>query len=165
MPFLDDLIGVHDVSTNGDPPVPRRALLNFVGAAVQIVDNPTLGATDVTVSDIGGNTITPPVISVGQVNDYAPGGIAHAAVIRIACSPLQCSLTGLSYTTYPDIQYPRPVLMNVGAVTFFLLHQSAASAANYRLITPNGATVSLLPGGTVELVRDVADNRWRVVLL
>jgi hypothetical protein len=162
MPFLDDLIGVHDVSANGDPPVPRRALLNFVGSAVQIVDNPILGSTDITVSDIGGNTITPPIISVAQINDYAPSGVSAAAVIRVACSPLQCALTGLSYVAN---QYPRPALMNVGAVTLFLQHQAAASAASHRIITPNGATVSLLPGGTVELVRDVVDNRWRVVLL
>lgn len=158
MPFLDDLIGVHDVSANGQAPVKRRALLNFVGASVVIQDNEILGATNVTLSAATGSTITPPALS-GTVNDFGPADVADAAVIRLF-GVTAVSLTGFVFSTG---QFSRPVIINVGAATISLVHQSNGSAAGNRFITANGANYDLLPGGTVEIVRDITDSRWRVV--
>jgi len=159
MPFLDDLIGIHDLSVNGDPPVKRRALLNFVGTSVVIEDDPIVGATNVTVSSIAGTTIT--TLVSGTVNDLAPSGIGSAAVVRVNATAVT-TLTGLSFQAN---QYPRPMLVNVGTFTVTIQHQSTSSGAIHRIITPSGTNYLLLPGATVELVRDEVDSRWRVVSL
>jgi hypothetical protein len=158
MPFLDDLIGVHDITINGGAPLPRRSVLNVIGSGVAAVDNQLTGTTDLTLPTSGyGETITPAAMSA-SVNDYAPTGFATAAVIRVSASSAGLSITGLDAGAQP-----RPVLVNAGSQTVSLPHQSGSSSAANRFICPGAAAYSLLPGATVELVRDPTSDRWRIV--
>ena len=158
MPFLDDLIGVHDITVNGGAPLPRRSVLNIIGSGVVATDNPNAGTTDLTLPTSGyGATITPAALSA-SANDYAPTGFATAAVIRVSASSAGLSITGLDAGAQP-----RPVLVNAGAQTISLPHQSGSSSAANRFVCPGAVAYSLLPGATVELVRDTTSDRWRIV--
>ena len=158
MPFLDDLIGVHDITVNGGSPLPRRSVLNIIGTGVTAIDNQTAGSTDLTLPTSGyGDTITAAALSA-NANDYAPAGFANAAVIRVSASS-----AGLSITGFDAGAQPRPVLVNAGAQTITLAHQSGSSSAANRFICPGSVAYSLLPGATVEIVRDPTSARWRVV--
>ena len=158
MPFLDDLIGIHDLQVNGGALLPRRSVLNVIGAGVTAVDNAAAGSTDLSLPTSGyGSTITPPALPA-NVNDWAPNDFAQAAVWRVSASTSGVSITGIDAGAQP-----RPVLMNVGAQTITLANQSGSSSANNRIIGPGATSYSLLPGGIVELVRDPTSQRWRVV--
>jgi hypothetical protein len=159
MPFLEDLIGIHDLTVNGGSPLPRRSILNIVGNGVTAADNPSTGATDLTLpTTAGGATITAPTLS-SNADDFAPAGYSTAAVIRVSASTA-VSITGLSDGVQSGV---RPVLMNVGSFTITLPHQSGSSTNTYRFVCPGGSSYALDPNGTVELVRDTVSNRWRVV--
>lgn len=159
MPFLDDLIGVHDIQVNGGAALPRRAVLNVIGTGVTAVDNPNTGATDLTLpTTVAGSTVTPFQL-LTSTNDYAPAGVANAAVQRwTAAGPL--TVTGLVFGTgYLE----RPVIMNVGPFAITLAHQSTSSATSNRFVCPGNVNYVLGAGGAVELVRDTISDRWRLV--
>lgn len=159
MPFLEDLIGIHDLTVNGGAALPRRSVLNIVGNGVTAADNPSTGATDLTLpTTAGGATITAPTLS-SNADDFAPAGYSTAAVIRVSAST-PVSITGLSDGVQSGV---RPVLMNVGSFTITLPHQAGSSANTSRFVCPGGSSYALDPNGTVELVRDTVANRWRIV--
>lgn len=158
MPFLDDLIGVHDLTVNGGSALPRRSVLNVVGTGVTAVDNPTAGTTDLTLpASVGELTITPTPLSA-SVNDYSPTGHATASVERWSSGVTARNVTGLDAAALP-----RPVVANVGSATITLKHESASSAAANRFLCPGGVDYLLGAGNTVELVRDSVSARWRIV--
>lgn len=158
MPFLDDLIGVHDLTVNGGSALPRRATLNIIGTGVTAVDNPVNGTTDLTLpTSTGGLTITPPSLTTAT-SDYGPVNAATASVWRIS-STGAVDLTGIISTANP-----RPVLMNIGSFTITLKQESVSSTAANRIIGPGNADYALTAGSTVELAYDTVSTRWRVVL-
>lgn len=158
MPFLDDLIGVHDITVNGGSALPRRSVLNIVGVGVTATDNPIAGQTDLTLpTSVGGATITAAVLS-GDVNDYNPTGHSTAAVERWSSSSTPRTVTGLSATAQA-----RPMIINAGSATITLAHASSSSAAANRFLCPNSTDYALPTGSAVELVYDSVSTRWRVV--
>lgn len=158
MPFLDDLIGIHDITVNGGSPLPRRSTLNVIGTGVSIADNPNEGRTDLTMpTSVGFETITASVIGSDQ-NDYSPTGHSSAYVERWSCGGTPRTVTGLDANATQ-----RPMIINYGASTITLAHQSGASAAANRFICPGNTNYSLVAGACVEIVRDTVSSRWRVV--
>lgn len=163
MPFLDDLIGIHDIIVNGGSTVPRRSVLNIVGTGVTATDNPVTGVTDLSLpTSTGGATITPTILS-GSVNNYAPSGSSTASVQRWSASSA-VNVTGISSAGVTNSVALRPMLINIGSFTITLKHESASSSAANRIVGPGNADYLLLAGATVELVRDTVSARWRVVL-
>lgn len=158
MPFLNDLIGIHDLTVNGGAALPRRSTLNIVGTGVSAVDNPVAGTTDLTLpTSTGGVTITPPALTA-STNNYGPANAATASVWRIS-STGAVDLTGIDAGSSP-----RPVLINIGSYTITLKHESASSTAANRFVGPGAADYALVAGGTVEIALDTVSQRWRVVL-
>lgn len=158
MPFLDDLIGIHDLQVNGGALLPRRSVLNVIGTGVTAVDNPTDGSTDLTLpTATGGATITAPVLSA-SVNNYSPTGHSGAAVERWSCGSTPRAVTGLDSNGQP-----RPMIINYGTAAITLSHQGGSSSAANRFVCPGGVDYELPGGGCVELVRDTVSDRWRVV--
>lgn len=47
--MLDGIYGVQDIEINGEPVVPTRKTINFVGDNISAVDNPTEERTDITI--------------------------------------------------------------------------------------------------------------------
>jgi hypothetical protein len=159
MPFLDDLIGIHDLQVNGGSLLPRRSVLNVIGTGVTAVDNPVTGCTDLTLpTNAGGTTISPAALS-SNTNNFSPAGYSTASVIRVSASTA-VAITGLNDAVQANV---RPVLMNVGSFTITLSHQSASSTTTNRFVCPGSVDYTIDPGETVELVRDTTSNRWRVV--
>ena len=158
MPFLDDMIGVHDITVNGGAPLPRRSVLNIVAAGALAVDNPAAGRTDLTLpSSISGSTITPTALA-GDVNDYAPTGHVTAAYERWSSGSTPRSVTGLDASGLPIV-----AIMNVGAATITLAHNSSSSLAANRILCPNNVAYDIAAGAAAQLVRDTVSSRWRVV--
>lgn len=164
MPFLDDLIGIHDLTVNGGSAVLRRSVLNVVGSGVTAVDNPVTGVTDLTVpTSVGGVTISPPALSA-NTNNYSPAGQSAASVQRWSSSAA-FNVTGLDASGIVAASVAnRPMIINVGSFTITLKHESASSTAANRFVGPGNADYLLVAGSTVELVRDTVSLRWRVVL-
>lgn len=162
MPFTDDLIGIHDLSVNGGSVLPRRALLNVIGTGVTATDNPTTGATDLSLpTSLGGTTITPPTLLVATHN-YAPPGLSGASVQRWSSSSA-LNVTGIDVSGISFAVSLRPMIINVGSFTITLKHESSSSTAANRFIGPGNADYTLTTGSTVEIVRDTVSSRWRVV--
>lgn len=162
MPFLDDLIGIHDLSVNGGGLLPRRSVLNIVGTGVTAVDNPVTGVTDLSLpTSTGGATITPTTLS-GSVNNYTPVGSTTASVQRWS-STGAVNVTGIDGTGVSNAVALRPMLINIGSFTITLKHESSSSIAANRFIGPGNADYLLVAGATVEIVRDTVSLRWRVV--
>jgi hypothetical protein len=150
MPFLDDLIGIHDLTVNGGSAVPRRSVLNVVGNGVTATDNPVTGATDLVLpTSVGGATITPTTLS-GSVNNYAPSGTT-------------VNVTGLDVSGIANQYALRQMIVNIGSFTITIKNESSSSTAANRFIGPGNADYALLAGYTVEIVRDTVSARWRVV--
>lgn len=157
MPFLDYLLGIHDLTVNGGSALPRRSVLNVLGTGVTAVDNPVTGVTDLTLpTSVGGATITPPTLS-GNTNNYGPAGTGTASVQRWSSSSA-VDVTGLDSTSLP-----RPMIMNVGSFTIKLKHESSSSTAANRFVCPGNVDYNVVAGATVELARDTVSSRWRVV--
>lgn len=158
MPFLDDLIGIHDLTVNGGSALPRRSTLNIVGTGVSAVDNPVAGTTDLTLpTSTGDATITPPPMTV-SVNDYGPVNSTGARIWRVSAST-PVNVTGIDAASHSDLLW-----MNVGSSTITLKQESTGSLAANRIIGPGNADYSLTAGSTVEIARDTVSLRWRVVL-
>jgi len=157
MPFLDDLIGIHDLTVNGGSALPRRSVMNVIGTGVTAVDNPVTGTTDLTLpTSVGGVTITPAALTT-TTNNYGPANASSASVWRIS-STGAVDLTGIDATANV-----RPMFINVGTFTITLKHESASSTAANRIVGAGNADYALTSGATVELVRDSVSSRWRVV--
>lgn len=161
MPFLDDLIGIHDLTVNGGSAVPRRSVLNLLGSGVTATDNPVTGATDITLpTSVGGITITPPTLSL-NTNNYGPSGSTAASVQRWS-STGAVDVTGMDAVGINSVA-SRPMIINVGSFTITLKHASTSSTITNRFICPGNADYALVAGATVEVVRDTVSLRWRVV--
>lgn len=163
MPFLDDLIGIHDLTVNGGSALPRRNVLNVIGSGVTAVDNPVTGATDLTLpTSSGGVTITPPALSA-NTNNYAPVGQSAASVMRLS-STTTINLTGFDASGFGAASVAnRPMLINVGSNTITLKHESSSSTASNRIICPGNVDFAFTAGLTVEMIRDTVSSRWRIV--
>lgn len=163
MPFLDDLIGIHDLTVNGGSALPRRSVMNLIGTGVTAADNPVSGSTDITLpTSIGGATITPPTLS-GSVNNFAPTGVSTASVVRVSASSA-VDVTGIDASGLVGTAGGnRPMWMNVGSFTITLKHASSSSLAANRIVGPGNSDYALLSGATVELARDTVSALWRVV--
>lgn len=161
MPFLDDLIGIHDLTVNGGSAVPRRSVLNLLGPGVTATDNPVTGATDISLpTSVGGITISPPALTL-TTNNYGPSGSSAASVQRWS-STGAIDVTGMDAGNLNSVA-SRPILMNVGSFTITLKHQSTSSTITNRFICPGNVDYALVAGATVEVVRDTVSLRWRVV--
>lgn len=90
-----------------------------------------------------------------NANDYDAGLTVWA---RISASTT-VSITGL----LGGIDGRVLILTNVGAQTVTITNQDAASAAANRVITYNGLSIVLAQDGSVVLVYDGTDSRWREI--
>lgn len=104
--------------------------------------------------------ITPAVLAAGATADYAPTGLATAAVIRQATDATGSSLSGLTGGAAGRLI----CLINIGAAgSLTLTHDDAGSAAANRFSLVAGASLVLAIGGSVLLWYDDVSSRWRPV--
>lgn len=127
MGYLDDLIGIKTILSEGSP-LPRRATLAFEGAGVEVADDPILGQTTVTFEGSGGElqsfTFEGP-LGGPFVSWFVYGsGLAAADIVRIVGtydeSTIVLKIVGIATE---DLVRTRKVLVNVGVETVVLVHQ------------------------------------------
>jgi hypothetical protein len=97
--------------------------------------------------------ISPPQITANQ-NDYSPTGIGDASVIRASTDATR-TITGI--LRGDEGQMLR--IENIGSQPISLAHESASSTAVNRILC--GASVTVPPGGAVDLRYDAVSFRWR----
>ncbi|MCG6203142.1 DUF2793 domain-containing protein [Rhodopseudomonas sp. HC1] len=99
--------------------------------------------------------VSPPQIGANQ-NDYAPSGLASAAVLQLSSDAAR-SISGLAGGSEGRVV----VLVNVGSQAITLIDDSAASAAANRFAL--GAPVVLLARQAVMLRYDATALRWQAL--
>lgn len=81
-------------------------------------------------------------------------------VLRTTAATLN-SIAGFNGT---DVDWLRfHIFFNASSTDKVLRNQSGSASATHRIITGTGADVTVAPGASVLLVRDVDSSRWRVV--
>lgn len=102
--------------------------------------------------------ISPTQLTADQ-NDYAPTGIATAAVLRLTSDATR-SITGISGGSDGRLL----IIHNVGtAQAIQLAHEDSGSTAANRFDCPGAGTVRIMPRSTVMLQYDSTSSRWRVL--
>lgn len=99
--------------------------------------------------------LAPPQLG-GNQNDYAPSGLASAAVLQVS-SDAGRSISGLAGGTEGRVI----VIVNVGSQPITLLDDSAASAAAHRFAL--GSPVAVLSRQAVMLRYDGTAQRWQAL--
>jgi hypothetical protein len=101
--------------------------------------------------------ISPTELS-GNTNDWAPTGLADAAIIRASASGAY-NLTGLT----GGADGRTIVLSNVGATYSITLQHDVTSTAANRFYCPSLSDLTLPPGGSVLLIYDSTISRWHIL--
>ncbi|MEO8701411.1 MAG: hypothetical protein ABI867_15300 [Kofleriaceae bacterium] len=104
--------------------------------------------------------ITPTTLS-GTVNDYAPSGIAGAAIIRQAVASGGATLTGLNAGAQQS-NGAFVVFENLGSGDLALEHQAGSSAAN-QFVLPGNIGLTIPPNGAFICIYDATSSKWRVI--
>ncbi|MFL9826230.1 DUF2793 domain-containing protein [Rhodoplanes sp. SY1] len=113
------------------------------------------GATRIAAGLALAGTVSPSAIDVDQ-NDYAPAGLAAAAVMRLAGTTAR-TLTGLAGGSAGRVL----MLHNVGTAPIVLKDESLSSAADNRFALPGD--LSIAADAVALLQYDSAAQRWRAL--
>jgi hypothetical protein len=103
------------------------------------------------------SVISPPALT-GDVNDYAPTGLATAHIIRVDCGGVDRSITGLEAAGVPAtalIKY----IVNVGSagnLTVEELDGGSIAANQFKL----GGDITLAPGDSLAVFQSATVSKW-----
>lgn len=131
----------------------RTAAANAAQVEAMRID--PLGGVITQLAEYKAGDITPTQLS-GNTNDWGPGGLSGAAIIRASTSA-SWNLTGLQ----GGADGREILLINVGAQNLVLVHDATSTAAN-RFLCPNSANLTLNPNDSAQLWYDSTSSRWRV---
>ncbi len=152
--FFNNLLGIHDLKSNGGSLLPRRSTLNIKGGSVEDVN----GVTQITVP----NTpvwVADPFILSGTEHDLTTPGFAASTDI-IIFTAASATITGFDAA---GILTQRKRIWNTSASAVTILHDDAGSLSANRVLTPGGATLTI-DAGTAFTIQRSADNlKWRAL--
>lgn len=100
--------------------------------------------------------VTTPAQIVADTNNYNPGPGGFFRIITDASRNLTGIVAGVDGAIIR--------LRNAGSFNFVLTNQDAASTAANRIITGTGASVTYAPDDIAELIYDITDARWILML-
>ena len=115
----------------------------------------TSTATQILLSLIASNTISPAALANGNNNNYAPTGLSTAYMLRLTADAGGSTLTGLTAQTAGSIR----VICNISGGTLNIPSEDANSTAANRFTL--SATVSLSAGDCMTGYYDGTSARWR----
>jgi hypothetical protein len=104
------------------------------------------------------SVLTPAQISANTDN-YAPTGYEVAAIVRVSSDAAR-DLTGIGPVASNRYRVKR--LVNVGAFTITLRHETTSTAAN-RFTCPGAVDYQLAAGESALVHYDAVTNRWRIL--
>ncbi|MEO8701410.1 MAG: hypothetical protein ABI867_15295 [Kofleriaceae bacterium] len=105
-------------------------------------------------------TISPTPDLTGTINNYSPGGIASAAVLRQGVVAGGSTLTGLNAGAQQS-SGALLVFENLGPGVLTLTHQQSSTSSN-QFILPGGLDMRIPSNGAFMCVYDSTSNKWRV---
>ena len=153
--FLDDLIGVHDITVNGGSKLPRRSNLNFIGSKVEDV----AGITQVTLA-IEPTWLSTVTLASNQ-NDYST---AVAGESFAAATEISIKLTGNQNITGFLIAGTFVVekrIWNDDAVdSLTLKHDDSGSIAANRIFCPGDTDLVIAPKQAASIVYNPVALHW-----
>lgn len=169
--FLEDLSGYRDLQIDDEPPLPRRNVLSISGEGITGYDNVLLGRTEIIIPvEPAGRSMTAGLLT-SSVDNYVPVGNEIGNGTPVGLSNInKYNLWRLGATQAVSINgiwmgcMPRLIIINSGSFNLNFEHESASSQDVNRIRCPLGTQYQLSGSRTVELVRDPADARWRIVL-
>jgi len=106
---------------------------------------------------LSSTVLTPTALTV-NTNNYAPSGIAAAAVARVSATG-GINVTGLIAAARSQTL----LLVNIGAFTITLTNADVASTAANRFRCPGAANFALTTGKACWLWYDLTSTVWQVV--
>lgn len=160
--LLDALFGIRELRKGSDPVLPMRATLTVLGAAV-LVDDPVARETVLALAPYSGSSVVSAPEFGSDQHDYAPEGLSDADLVRLTSTvgPGSYTMTGLALST---ARLRRKLLLNVSAGPWIILaHESNASAAQNRFLTPTGNDIELRWNGWADVLFDTLSGRVRVL--
>jgi hypothetical protein len=95
-----------------------------------------------------------------NTNNWNPG---YGDIIRVSGSTGGINITGLTAPTGLGSQYVRIVINTGPSHNLTINHQSASSSSENRFITSTGGDHIIPPTGTVSILYDTVDSRWRIL--
>lgn len=110
-------------------------------------------------NDISLNGIITPAALTGDVNNYAPTGLATAGVLRLGGGSSDRNISGLLAPTSGKAQLL--LILNIGTSNSLILNnQSASSSAGNKFFGPNAADVTIRKGGAIFVYYDITLAAW-----
>lgn len=107
--------------------------------------------------DVESLVISPSALS-GNVNDYAPTGIAIARTMLLDGAGF--TITGIAFIINGKILR---IINTSTTLNLILSNENVSSSASNRFRLTNNTDVTILPGEACEIWYDAAVTRWRVV--
>lgn len=169
--FLEDLSGYRDLQIDDEPPLPRRKILSISGEGITGYDNVQLNRTEVIIPvEPAGRSMTAGLLTA-SVDNYVPVGTEIGNGLAVGLSNINkynfwrlgstqaVSITGIWMGCMPKL-----VIVNYNSFNLNFEHENASSQDVNRIRCPLGTQYQLAGSRVVELVRDPADQRWRIVL-
>jgi hypothetical protein len=95
-----------------------------------------------------------------NTNNWNPG---YGDIIRVSGSTSGINITGLTAPTGLGDQYVRIIINTGPSHNLTINHQSASSSSGNRFITSTGGDHLVAPTGTVTILYDTVDSRWRIL--
>lgn len=155
--FLDKMLGYHDITVNGGAALPRRHLINFIGAKLEDVG----GLLRVSVTHEQ-SWPDPSVEITAQQDDFLPAGFPTLSDVAINPTGGTQVITGFDATGL-KIFSKRIWNLSGDARNLQIFHANISSLADNRITTPDGLTLTLTPGQGARLVRNQSGTGWRVL--
>ena len=150
--FFENLVGIHDIRSNGGSLLPRRSTINIKGGRAE---------------DIGGVTqLSGGTAAVWKENVHVTIDLDDATfpgfndASDVALTPIGGrDITGFELS---GVTILRKRIWNISPIdSLSLLHDDAGSSALNRIITPDGLTMVIAVGEVVSIQRSAANANWR----
>lgn len=104
--------------------------------------------------------LSPAALAAGATNDYAPGGIISANILRLTPNGAGSTLNGISPIGVAGTTF---LIANIGAANLTLANEAAGSAAAARFSCAGGVDKVIAAGGSVVIWYDSGSSRWRII--
>lgn len=168
MSFLDRVVGIKAITTDGVSTVPTRGTLHFSGPAATVRDDPDAEET---------------VLALGSPEGAAAYAVTTESLDADVLTLTESGLTGLDaanvvrFVIADDVAVhgmeaptaggnPRKtfvLLQGAGANRLELKHMSASTAATARFACPGGASYFLLDSSSIDVLYDATSGVWRLI--
>lgn len=153
--FTNNLIGVHDIRSEGGSLLPRRTTINFVNCVAE-----DIGGETVITLDMRPVWLTTATLTTSQ-DDYTATGFAGCTDVPFDSSVATATVTGLDSSGLTV--YEKRIWNVDSSNSVALAHASSSSAVGNRIYCPGSADMTIAPGYAAMVVWVSSLNRWQAI--